>query len=104
MNNRGIIKWLPFNSILGQKELIAKLEKEKKKIKKPILSFDQQLEIEEKIIEAFYEQILVTLKIYKNGFIYTYTSSILQIDTIYKKITLKNGQKIFFNQIISIML
>ena len=46
----------------------------------------------------------VTLKIYKNGHIETTTSSILEIDSIYKKITLKNKDKVLFKQIIEVVL
>ena len=68
--DRGIVKWAPFSSLVGQKEMIDALVLEKQKIKKPILSLEQQMEIEEKLMEAFYEQIEVTLQIYKKGVIF----------------------------------
>ncbi len=103
-NDRGIIKWLPFESLTPSKNVIDSILYEKSKIKKPILSLEQQQEIEERLVEAFYEQIEITFKIYKNGYIKIITSSILKIDTIYKKIILKNKMKLFFNQIIEIVL
>jgi len=102
--DRGIVKWAPFSSLVGQKEMIDALVLEKQKIKKPILSLEQQMEIEEKLMEAFYEQIEVTLQIYKKGEIVAVTSSILEIDSTYKKIVLKNRLVLLFSQIINISL
>ncbi len=102
--DRGIIKWMPFNSIIGEKQMIEKLVKEKQKIKKPILSLEQQKEIEDKLLEIFYEQIESTFKIYQNGFIITLKTKIKSMDYAYKKIELENHKTILFTQIIEIML
>lgn len=102
--DRGIIKWLPFESLISSKKVINSILYEKSKISKPILSLEQQQEIEEKLVEAFYEQIEITLKIYQNGYIKTTTTSIIEIDYTYKKITLKNKDKVLFKQIIEVVL
>ncbi len=102
--DRGIIKWMPFDSLENSKKIVESILYEKSKIEKPILSKEQIEEIEEKLIEAFYEQEPITLQVYKNGSIKKMTSTILSIDTIYKKIILKNHEKILFNQIIAISL
>lgn len=102
--DRGIIKWLPFESLTSSKNVVDTILYEKEKIQKPILSLEQLEEIEEKLIEAYYEQIKVTLKIYKNGYITSVTSFILEINTTYKKITLTNKDKILFKQIIEVVL
>ena len=103
-NDRGIIKWAPFSSLVGQQAMIEGLIKEKEKMKKPILSLEQQMEIEEKLIEAFYEQIEITLQIYKNGEIVSVTSSILHLDCTYKKIILNNHSVFLFTQIVNVVL
>ena len=46
--DRGIIKWLPFESLVSSKQVIDSILHEKNKIKKPILSLEQQQEISEK--------------------------------------------------------
>lgn len=102
--DRGIIKWLPFESLTPNKKVIDTILYEKNKVKKPILSLEQQQEMEEKIIEAFYEQIEITLKIYINGYIKTIISPILEIDYTYKKIILKNKDIILFKQIVEVVL
>lgn len=102
--DRGMIKWQPFESLTPSKKVIDDILYEKSKRKKPILSLEQQQELEEKLVEAFYEQIEVTLKIYKNGNIKTTTSIILEMDYVYKNITLKNKDKILFQQIVEVVL
>lgn len=102
--DRGIVKWAPFSSLVGQKEMIDALVLEKQKIKKPILSLEQQMEIEEKLMEAFYEQIEVTLQIYKKGAIVSVTSFISEMDFTYKRIILHNHLILLFSQIINISL
>ena len=101
--DRGVIKWQPFESLAPSKKMIENILYEKNKIKKPILSIEQQQEIEEKLVEAFYEQTKITLKIYKNGYIITTTSFIETIDSTYKKIILSNKDKILFKQIVKVM-
>ncbi len=103
-NDRGMIKWIPFSSLVGQKNMMADLIVEKQKIKKPILSLEQQQEIEEKLVEAFYEQMPATFQIYKNSRVISITSTILELDCTYKKIILTNHLVLLFGQILNIVL
>ena len=102
--DRGIIKWLPFDSLVNSKSVVESILYEKRKVKKPILSKEQMEEIEEKLIEAFYEQEKITLKIYECGYIESITSTISNIDITYKKIFLETNDIILFNQIVAISL
>ena len=81
-NDRGFIKWIPFNSLIEQKKMVENLLQEKQKIKKPILS----------------------LEIYKKGRVFSVTSSISELDIPYHKIILTNHQIILFDQILKIIL
>lgn len=99
---RGIIKWAPFHSLVGQRQLIDNVLKEKKKISKPKLSQEQMEQNEKLIIEAFYEQIKVCISYFKEGLIYTTTANITQIDYTFKKIYLNNQKILLFTQIIEI--
>ena len=103
-NDRGIIKWLPFQSLVPNKEIIKKIKEEKNIIEKPLLSKEQQMDIENKLIEAFYEQINITLDYYLNGHIKTIKSKIINIDYVYKKITFEHNLILLFSQIIKISL
>lgn len=102
MNNRDIIKWLPFNSLINNKIVVEKVLKEKAKIKMPILSEDEIKELEEKILNAYYEKIKVKITYYKNGYLYEVISEIKKIDSSNKLIYL-NNTKLIFNQIVGVI-
>ena len=70
MINRDIIKWQPFDSLVSSQKMINSIVNEKAKINKPILSSDQLNQLNDLIIEYFYEQINIIIKYYKNNNIY----------------------------------
>lgn len=43
MHDRGMIKWMPFNSVVSSKEIINSILKNKSKISMPILSEEQKM-------------------------------------------------------------
>lgn len=99
--DRGMIKWMPFNSVVSNKEVLVSIMKEKSKVNKPIISDDEKNVIEEAIIDAFYMQNKVNITYYKNGYIYGYNGKIKKIDSSNKLIYLTN-YRILFNQIIKV--
>ena len=103
MNNfdRGIVKWLPFNSVVPSSQIVNEILKEKAKIKMPNLSNEQKEEIEEKIINAFYENENIKLFYYYQGKLFKIEGKIKKIDSIYHKIYL-NNKVLLFNQIVKI--
>ena len=103
MNNidRGMLKWAPFNSVVSNKEIIYAIQKEKSKIKMPCLSDDQKLNIENKLIEAFYENKKIAIKYFLAGKIFYKTGSIKKIDPIFHKIYFDN-LILIFEQIIDV--
>lgn len=102
MSDRGMIKWQPFNSVINTNQVINSIIKEKQKIEKPILSKEQQTKLEEKIIEAYYEQIPIEIQYYQSGHILTTKGIIKNINNTYKKIFLDNQKILLFQQIIKI--
>ena len=103
MEDRGIIKWQPFNSLINGNAIINSLLKEKAKIKKPIISEEEKNEIEAKIIDAYFTQITVNITYYKDGNVIKVEGKIKKIDQVYKLVYL-NELKLLFSQIISIEL
>lgn len=99
--DRGIIKWLPFNSVVSGKEIINNILKEKNKIMMPTLSNEQIEIIENKLLIAFYENIQINVSYFQNGNIQNLKTYIKKIDSIYHKIYLEN-KVIRFEQIIKI--
>ena len=99
--DRGMIKWMPFNSVVSNKEVLASIIKEKAKVNKPIMSDDEKSVIEEAIIDAFYMQNKVNITYYKKGYTYEYNGTIKKIDSSNKLIYLTNC-RLLFNQIIKV--
>ena len=95
-------QWMPFNSLFNgneEKDKIVVINK-----KKPILSEEQIEAIENKIIEAFTEQVPVEIIHYKK---YNYISSkgiITKINSVRKTITLNNDEILYFANIIKILI
>ena len=63
--DRGMIKWAPFNSLMNGQSIVNSLVFEKRKIKKPSISEEEQKVLEEKIIEAYYCQNIILITYYK---------------------------------------
>lgn len=101
MHNRNEVKWAPFNSLINGNHLIKEIEKENKKISKPILSEDQIEFINEKIFEASTTKALINIKYYQNGNIYI-LKGIINLLNKNNQYIIINNVKIFCNQIISI--
>lgn len=101
-NERNMIKWLPFNSVVSSKEMINEILKEKIKIKMPNLSEEQKNYIENSIIDAFYQNETIYVEYFYNGKIYNFKSKIKKIDLIYHKIYF-NNKILSFNQIVKVL-
>lgn len=99
--DRGMIKWMPFNSVVSNKEILYSLLKEKEKTSKPIMSDDEKKTLEESIIDAYYMQDKIHITYYKKGYTYEYYGLIKKIDSSNKLIYL-NNLKLLFNQIIGV--
>ena len=80
MINRDIIKWQPFDSLVSSQKMINSIVNEKAKINKPILSSDQLNQLNDLIIEYFYEQINIIIKYYKNNNIYKTAGIIIDLN------------------------
>lgn len=101
MKDRGMIKWMPFNSVISNKMLLNSINYEKSKIAKPIVSDEDIKELEEKIIDAYYTKENISITYYQNGFLKEITGKIKKIDKVQKLIYL-NNIKLLFSQIIKI--
>lgn len=101
MQDRGYIKWAPFNSVISSKKVMHDLMIQKRKISKPILSQDQIDYLNDKIFEAYTNHIKVNLLVYKNENIIKLIGFVNNINVCKKYITF-NKTHIFFNQILRI--
>lgn len=99
--DRGIIKWQPFDSVTPSKKMVDKLLNEKLKIKKPVLSEEQLEDIQNKLFEAYNNEIKTTIEYYKNGYILKEIGKIKILYPNMSKIII-NNKTIYFNQIVKI--
>ena len=99
--DRGMIKWLPFNSVISNKEILLSVINEKRKVSKPNISDDEKTVLEHALIDAFYMQDNISISYYKNGYIYEYIGKVKKIDSSNKLIYLTD-LKLLFNQIIKV--
>lgn len=103
MNDRGIVKWAPFNSVINGNQLLDEINYERNRISKPILSEEQIADLEENIITAYSERSIINLYFYKNGCINIINGQITKLDSANKIITINNKTRIYFNNIIDIL-
>ena len=101
MNDRGIIKWQPFDSCFSSNKILKDIVNTKSKKIFPTLSQDQINILEEKIIDAYHLNISINITYFYNGFIYNINGIISNIDSNKKCIFIKN-KIIYFKQILNI--
>ena len=65
MQNRGYIKWAPFNSVINDNVVLNELTKKRNKIEKPTLSEDQINYLNEKIFEVYTNHLKVNIFIFQ---------------------------------------
>lgn len=91
MNNksedRGMLKWAPFHSVMSEDEVLD-IFKMRERYPKPELSEDQINELEYLIVEAYNSQNTVVLTIYYNGKLIDKTGIITKLDAINKAVYL----------------
>ncbi len=66
-HDRKMMKWLPFNALLEQSDYLKDLLCEKTKTKRPILSVDQEVELNYQLETAYLFGSFVTIAYFKNG-------------------------------------
>jgi len=101
MKDRGIIKWLPFDSCFSGQHALHEVNSNKERIHVPVLSEDQIISLETKIFDAYHLNEDITIKYFYNGKILTTKGQIKAIDALNQNILL-NNKWLYFKQIISI--
>ena len=99
MNDRGMKKWAPFDSLTNSKLMKEEISKKKQYIPMPSLSSDQLQVIEQNIIEAFYNKNDIKIYYYVNGKILNKIVKIIKLDYIKKNILLNDNTTIYYKQI-----
>ena len=102
--DRGIIKWAPFDALVGYHSLIQELKYRLGKKDRPILSDDQYEEMNRKLQIAVYQNLEIEIEYYKDGYTRATLGTIKKIDWIQHLIILSTFEKIYAHDIINIQL
>lgn len=103
MNDRGMIKWAPFNSVINGNQVLKEIKFKKSKVPKPVLSDEQIANLEQKIITAYSNSSIINLYFYKNEHINIINGKITKLDSANKIIIINNKIRIYFNNIIDVL-
>ena len=101
MNDRGIIKWAPFDSVISSSKIKQEIANQKKFVSKPILSEEQQLDNENNLFQAYHENININITYFQSNQIYNLSKKIVKIILVNQKIIFDDFTYIYFNQIIN---
>lgn len=99
---RGMIKWAPFASVVDPNYLVNNICDKKNRIQKPIFTEETLYEFEELIKYSLETNETLNIEHYKNGKVYKIKESVIKIDTLSKNIYLTNNIKLHFNNIVNI--
>lgn len=102
MRDRGMIKWVPFDSVTSSKQVVQAILKKKEYVAKPCLSEEQMEEMERRLQEAFHNQVIVHVSYYYRGKILCKDSLILSIQKNEKGIIFQDHTILYFDQILKV--
>ncbi len=88
--------------MLNGDEVLKKLTAEKNKVAKPILSEEQKIQLENKIIEFFEQKEKVKITYYEAGYIKILVGTITKLDPTSRKIYVDNKRALHFANILDI--
>lgn len=102
--DRGIIKWAPFDALVGYHGVLGDMKYRMGKKDQPILSDDQYQELNQKLRMASNFGLDLTIHYYIDGYIKTTFGVIKRIDWVHKTLLLTSFEKINAYQIVEIEL
>jgi hypothetical protein len=100
--DRGIIKWAPFDALVGHHSMIEELKHRLGKKDKPILSDDQYEILNRALMLAASHHLEIEINYYSNGYLKNTFGYIKKIDWISKTILLSTYEKIHAKDLIEL--
>ena len=101
--DRGIIKWAPFDALVGYGAMIREMKWRLGRKEKPILSDDQYQELNLKLSLAVHQAIEVEIEYFFDGYLRTTFGNIRKLDPIQGLIILDTFERIKADDIIEII-
>jgi hypothetical protein len=102
--DRGIVKWQPFDALVGYHQILKELKYQIGQIEKPTLSDDALETLNRHLRDAIESGLEVELSYYQNGYIKETYGVINKVDYVTKRITLSTGEKIRAEHVLNIEL
>lgn len=99
MSDRGMVKWMPYQSLVEQSSFLTRMRYEKNKRPRPHISSDRAREINEILVT--YEGEEVAARYYHDGYLYDLIGTITKIDALYRRLWI-NGILIPFPDLIDL--
>lgn len=101
-HDRGIIKWAPFDALVGYHSLLKELRYRLNKNESPILSDDKQEELNRKLQIAIFKNAEIQIYYFEDGYTKTVSGRIHRLDWIKRKIILEGRYVLSANQVLEI--
>lgn len=100
--DRGIIKWLPFDSLIGYHDLINDLRYRLGKKDKPVLSDDQLEEMDRTLKISLTNQEDIFITYYQDGYIKQTVGKVKSINILERQLTLDDNAHYLLDNIVNI--
>lgn len=100
--DRGIIKWAPFDALVGFHSLLKELKYRLNRQEQPILSDDQYERLNQTLKIAIENHYFVSIHYYQDGYIQSIAGYIQKVDWINRKIILEGRFSISASHILEI--
>lgn len=101
--DRGIIKWSPFDALVGFHGVLAEMKHHMHKMDKPILSDDQYQTLNQKLMLAFQLQLDIDIVYFHDGYLKTTFGHIKKLDWVNHIIVFTHMEKISAFDVIDIV-
>ncbi|MDL2292874.1 YolD-like family protein [Acholeplasma sp. OttesenSCG-928-E16] len=102
--DRGMMKWAPFDALVGHSGLIAAIKHNMEKKEMPILSEDQLDDLNKTIIKALNEKKEILVTYYQDGYFHQSFGFIKKIDPIQKRMIFLSMETINISTITKILI
>jgi hypothetical protein len=102
--DRGIIKWSPFDALVGYQTMLEEMKYNLGKKDAPILLEDEYEALDRLLHEAYQSKKELNIHYFEDGYVKVTHGSILRLDYVYHKIKLSTYEEFNANRIIKIEL
>jgi hypothetical protein len=102
--DRGIIKWAPFDALVGYHEIIERMKHRNGKKERPVLSEDQYEQLNRRLKMALHYALEVEISYYKDGYINHTFGQIKKVDWHRRQLLLSTYEKISADDLIEMII